>query len=136
MTKYLTKRLYYIVLLLGLISCSEDEDYEPTFGGSYTGYYYISTPTTRQLPIALTVEFDLGNYTGHSEDSVYHSVFMGQFTVDGNQVSLTNGFNAVEKSQWKRIMTGTYRYELIDETINMSRDLQDGGIEGFRLTKE
>ena len=104
--------------------------------GAYEGYYYHSTPTTRTLPVTLSLSFDRRNYSGISEDTLQQSVFMGQFSVEGNEVTLTNGYNAIAESRWSHILSGTYRYEIIDETIHMSRDLESGGIEGFRLERK
>lgn len=125
--------LFFSVLLL---SCSEDEDLVPLLGGAYEGYYYKSGSEAKTLPIPLSLEFDTYNYTGICEDSLNHSVFMGQFNVEDNHVTLSNGYNATEDSDWQQIMTGTYSYEIIDETIHMSRDLESGGIEGFRLSRK
>lgn len=136
MIKVLARVTYFFFLSILLLACSDDEDFSPLLGGTYEGYYYKSTPESRHLPIPLSLDFDKRNYTGICEDSLNHSVFMGQFSVEANIVTLTNGYNAVADTQWQQIMQGTYRYEIIDSTIHMSRDLQNGGIEGFRLTKK
>ena len=130
--------LFNITILASLFllaSCSEDDDLSPLLFGEYEGFYYLSSPEARALPIPLTLQFEKRNYTGLSQDSTSQSLFIGQFSVEGNKVTLQNGYNAVANSDWNRILSGTYTYEIIDETIHMSREYQEG-IEGFRLTKK
>ena len=121
--------------LLLLSSCSEDDDLNPLLFGDYEGYYYHSSPEAKTLPVPLTLQFEKRNYTGLSQDSTSQSLFIGQFSVEGNKVSLMNGYNAIAESDWQRILSGTYTDEIIDQTIHMSREY-DSGIEGFRLTKK
>ncbi|WP_421869483.1 hypothetical protein [Marinoscillum sp.] len=126
---------FLILFVFIFAACSEDDDLNPMFYGEYEGYYYKSTSAERALPVPLTLQFEKRNYTGLSEDSLSQSIFMGQFAIEKNQVRLTNGYNAVADSDWERILSGSYTFEIIDHTIHMSRDI-DGGMEGFRLTKK
>lgn len=102
-----------VVLLLGIaitfFACQKENDdndaVEPTIYGRYTGTFHRTGMDTAEIELSLLSD---NRFEGSSSKVTYPAICSGDFTFDGNTLSVNDTCTWAANFDWTLIFDGTY----------------------------
>jgi hypothetical protein len=128
------KPIFYFVIVVLMLSCSDDES-TPSLAGQYTGTFYRTRDNVRILESAVTLSFDEGKFSGGGADHHSPAICNGTYSMTENEINFNNRCFFTANFDWTLILSGTFVILKTDDTILFAKEIDSSNGDYYALTK-
>ena len=101
------KHLSFLVLLVAMLGCNQDEENLQALDGAYRGIFVRD-----QQAVKVELSFDNGTYQGYSERYKFPALCRGTYTVLRNKITFANDCAWTAEFDWTLILSGDWNFDL------------------------
>lgn len=114
------KHLLFLVLLVVMIGCNQDDENLQALNGAYIGIF------ERDHVVAdVELTLDNGTYQGQGERPKFPAICRGTYTVSGRKITFANDCFWTAEFDWTLILSGDWNFNLIGSTLILTHSNGD-----------
>lgn len=123
--------LCFILLLFG--GCHNSEEDVFIEKSDYTGTFLRIIPDADAVESPVTLQLSNGFFTGQADSLHYPAICEGTYTVEGSQITFSNGCLWTADFDWSFILSGTFTVEENPNETLLIQELSNGEYNIYRL---
>lgn len=112
--------LIFLVLLVAMLGCNQDDENLQTLNGTYIGIF------ERDGEVAdVELTLDNGTYQGQGEHPKFPAICRGTYTLSGNKITFVNTCAWTANFDWTLILSGEWQFALNNKVLIMTNAAGD-----------
>lgn len=121
------KHFSFLVLLVIMLGCNQDEENLQSLNGTYMGIF-----VRNQQAAKVELSFDNGTYQGYSERYKFPALCRGTYTVSGSKITFANDCPWTAEFDWTLILSGEWDFKLTGNILILT----SSGGDKYTLTRQ
>ncbi|MGB0524461.1 MAG: hypothetical protein ACPGJS_15930 [Flammeovirgaceae bacterium] len=116
----MTRFFLAVLLVIGLISCNEQDISPNALDGIYTGTFSVIQGNDTQST-SVELEFEHGTFHGTSAQKNHPAIGTGAFRLDSDGIEFTNASFWTGDFDWNLILNGDYQIKIDGQHIELTK---------------